>query len=174
MRKLKTKTVESESLNIKVKEEELNIKVQQDPPMQRIEVKKWQGAGGGKIGRKGIYTPEIVNKILNKIRHGMSNRDAATLVGINNDTLYDWINKYSDFSDKLHQALMEFKQKHVIGIEKHGNRDWKARKFLLQVKFPEEFGKESDNSVNFTFDFATENELKDAEIINQTNQIEKK
>lgn len=96
-------------------------------------------------------------EILKYIREGMSNADACLLARINPDTLYSWINgrKGKDgkwkahpdpvFSDELKAAQADFKRLHVKNITRVAVREkqWTASAFLLERKFPDEFGQKA-------------------------------
>jgi hypothetical protein len=56
------------------------------------------------MGRPSLYTPVIVGKVLGAFQLGLSVKTVCSIAGINPDTLYEWINKYPDFSEKVSAA----------------------------------------------------------------------
>jgi len=92
-----------------------------------------------KRGRKSKYCPEIVQKIIEKIKLGLTEKDAYTLAGINHDSFYKWKKNKPEFAEKLKKAETELKQKHLARIQEASIKTWTASAWLLERKFPEEF-----------------------------------
>lgn len=92
-------------------------------------------------GRPTKYTPERVKAIVQAIEVGTPYRHAAAVAGINQDTLTDWMKKYSDFSE----AIKEAEGRAVIGrlarIRQAEPDHWQAAAWWLERKYPQEFGK---------------------------------
>jgi hypothetical protein len=88
-------------------------------------------------GRKSKYTPERVEMILEGIRSGLTQKDAATVAGINEDTLIIWRGKYSDFADRLTQAYADRARGWLEGIAAAAPKDWRAYEALLDRCAPE-------------------------------------
>ncbi len=63
------------------------------------------------MGRKTKYSAQIVEKILEALRHSGSDRQAFEAVGISRDTFYHWVRRYPDFSDALAQAKKAFRER---------------------------------------------------------------
>lgn len=63
------------------------------------------------MGRKTKYSAQIVEKILEALRHSGSDRQAFEAAGVSRDTFYKWIRQYPDFSDALVQAKIVFRER---------------------------------------------------------------
>lgn len=100
---------------------------------------------------KGTYkaTPATIKTILMAIEEGLTQKDAATLAGIDQDTLINW-KKNSDFSDQVRQAEISFKRKHLKLIDEAAKTDTRNSKWLLERKFPGEFASYQKSDVNVT------------------------
>lgn len=86
------------------------------------------------------YTQKTVNIVLRAISKGLSQKDAAALAGISEDTLSRWKKEKVDFADKIRQKEITFKQKNIDVIRKTGeDKSWQAAAWLLERKYPEEF-----------------------------------
>jgi transposase len=95
--------------------------------------------------------------VLKYIREGMSDKDACLLAGISQETFYAWINGRKDktgkvivkvdsaFSESLKAARAEFKRLHIKNITRVAVKggQWTASAFLLERKFPDEFGQKA-------------------------------
>ena len=110
-------------------------------------------------------TPEIKEKIGKNIRLGMSIKNAVIAAGIHESTYYDWINKgekatrglYAEFSEYITECKAISEQRHVGIIVKAASKgEWQASKFILQSRFPKEWGR-TDN-LNITGKIKTEEE----------------
>ncbi len=98
---------------------------------------------------KAKITPELIGDICKLKGEGLSNKDICMAVGIHEATLYRWLNKPSN---KLHRSLCEeFKKAEAAYKEELLNtvRDaalskhqyWTAAAWLLERKYPEEYGR---------------------------------
>lgn len=94
-------------------------------------------------------TEELIEIICDLKAKGMHNKDICAAVGIHEATLYRWLNKPSC---KLHRALGEefkkaearYKQELLESIRETAlskPRYWTAAAWLLERKYPEEFGR---------------------------------
>lgn len=87
------------------------------------------------------YEPKRVEIILKSISNGMTQKDAGILAGVSEDTISLWKKQKPDFSEKLLQKELEFKQSHILNIQiKAIEGTWQASAWLLERKFPKEFG----------------------------------
>jgi hypothetical protein len=59
---------------------------------------------GKKRGRPTEYNPQTVGKILGGFQRGLSVKTVCTYAGIHPDTLYEWMNTYPEFSEKVSGA----------------------------------------------------------------------
>lgn len=92
-----------------------------------------------KVGRKSLYKPSIVNKILEALKKGYNQQDSAIIGGINPDTYYSWIKLYPEFSDAIKKAMVFNKATRIDRISKHGITNWQADAWYLERMFPQEF-----------------------------------
>lgn len=94
-------------------------------------------------GRPSKYCPEIVKRICKNVKEGCSRDASAALSGINVDTLYQWQQRYPEFSDALQKADSQCQQACIRAIRKAGRsvKNWTANAWLLERKFPQVFGR---------------------------------
>lgn len=87
-------------------------------------------------------TPDSVWKeVLQHVKDGMSNKDAAELAGIAEATLYNKCNSDLEYLKSLKAAQIEFKKLHVKNITTSANNGtWQASAWMLERKFNKEFG----------------------------------
>lgn len=90
-------------------------------------------------GRRTKYTPETVDKIIAGVRAGLTNRDAALIAGVCDDTLANWEKRHSEFSDRLTRARAERAGNWIARIQTLANeqRDIRAYFELLDRCAPE-------------------------------------
>lgn len=92
-------------------------------------------------------TEELIDQMAELKADGLTNRDICRAVGINEATLYRWLNKPSG---KLHRALSEALKKAESGYERtllttireaatRKNGQWTAAAWLLERKYPDEY-----------------------------------
>lgn len=116
------------------------------------EAKSRKGIGGPKPK----LTDQLIDDISTYIENGMSNKDAADLCQITDVTLYRWLRE-ADAVDadgkpiaknkqqrKLRDAIIKaraaFKAFHVQSIIRASRKTWQASAWLLERRFPEEYG----------------------------------
>jgi transcriptional regulator with XRE-family HTH domain len=88
--------------------------------------------------KKSKATSQTINIILDAISHGLSQREAATLAGISEDTLSLW-KRDSDFSEQIRQKQIENKLRHINVINEASKKHWQASAWWLERKYKEEF-----------------------------------
>ena len=107
------------------------------------------------MGRKLLLTKEITKEIISYIEQGNTNQDAYTMAGISRAAFYSWLSigekdkkngketKYSNFFEMVKGAACRFKAANIAIIQKAAisGKQWQAAAWLLERKFPEEFGK---------------------------------
>lgn len=93
------------------------------------------------------YGPQAIEEMCSHVMSGLSNRDAALLIGINEDTFYEWIKK-PEVSEKLKRAQAKFKEEHlkiiIANSKKMGPNNWQSSGWLLERKFKDEFGQRQE------------------------------
>ena len=108
-----------------------------------------------KMGRSTKLTRELIDSICTYIENGMTNKDAANLSDITEDTLYRWLReadekdaqgnpvpKYArqrELKQAMEKSKATFKAYHVRTIIQASRKQWTASAWLLERKFPEEF-----------------------------------
>src|SRR6185369_7103827 len=55
-------------------------------------------------GRPSIYGPIVTGKLIGAFQLGLSVSTACDIAGIDPDTMYDWMKKYPEFSEKITAA----------------------------------------------------------------------
>lgn len=95
-----------------------------------------------KTGRKGLYSPAIVDKLIEVISAGGSDKDAYTLAGISHEAFYNWLEKHSEFREKVTRARAENKVSHIQNIKTASKTDWRASGWWLERRWPEEFAQQ--------------------------------
>lgn len=120
-------------------------------------------AGNSNAGRKTTLTKEVIELVCGHIEGGLSNRDAAKLSGISETSFYEWISRgekdkeknkktiYAEFADNIKASMVVFKAWNLQQIRNAAKqtKHWTAAAWLLERKFPEEFGKKLNIKGNF-------------------------
>lgn len=101
------------------------------------------------------YEPSLVKSIIKDIAEGATFKDACDLAGITFETFNTWRKDPSkpEFSEGIKKALIKFKQTHLKNVSKAGAKGvWQASAWVLERKFPEEFGRNplANNEVKIT------------------------
>ena len=108
-----------------------------------------------KRGPKPKYLdPGRVERILNALESGATERIAAAYGGISQDTLTRWKQQHADFADRLIEAESKGAIRQLLNINRAAQGtidpqtglyadppDWRASSWLLERRFPEEYGK---------------------------------
>jgi len=109
------------------------------------------------IGENSKYNQERAKIILDNVRLGVPIRRVASLAGIDKNTFYNWL-AYSDpddpkyspghpaakdgFIQRVLKAEGECMQRHIAHLETASQKgDAKCSMFLLERKFPDDFGR---------------------------------
>jgi len=58
-------------------------------------------------GRKSLYTPDRIEKIVNALSVGAFEKEACKAAGISEDTFERWQKRYADFADRVSRATAE-------------------------------------------------------------------
>lgn len=75
-------------------------------------------ATGRKIGRPTLYKPEYCDLLIQHMGKGFSFEAFAGEIGVNRDTIYEWLQTYSQFSDaKKTAAELNRKFWEQVGID---------------------------------------------------------
>lgn len=92
-----------------------------------------------KVGAKGKYNDEIVQKISGAIALGGTDQDACHIAGINKDTFYEWMNKKPEFSDAIKKAKASQMLSWVDYIRK--DESWQSKAWLLERIHKDKFAR---------------------------------
>jgi len=96
------------------------------------------------------YSPETVKTICDHILIGLSQKDAALMAGISESVFYLWKSQAEagdpeklEFLESLKKAEAQLKASSLMEITKQGkeNKSWQAIAWILERKFPKEFGR---------------------------------
>ena len=105
-----------------------------------------------------MLTPEVEAKILAGIRDaGMSLQTACAWAGISDDTLARQRKKDPELAARVERAREMFKAKMVTLISAAAPKNWNAAAWLLERRWPEEFGRqrldtEHSGAINITIE----------------------
>lgn len=118
-----------------------------------------------KGGRPSKLTPKLQQKICELIQIGNSKKDAALLCGITRRTLEYWLQKaqdeesgpYAAFAEALEQAQATFKQTQIEIITSAAGKQWQAAAWLLERRFPREWGRRESISAEISTESSKEN-----------------
>lgn len=106
-----------------------------------------------KAGRNTKLTPDLQKEICKNISSGLSNVDACKISNINETTFYDWLSRgdtgekpYAKFVEAVEIALLKFKRFHIGQIVIAGKSKWQANAWILERKYPKEFGRTIEHS----------------------------
>jgi hypothetical protein len=89
------------------------------------------------------YSSEMVDEICKYLRAGNNISDTCSLVGINDDTFYDWKKNKPEFSDALKKAENECKARNIAIIQKAAEKSWQAAAWWLERRYNSEFALKS-------------------------------
>lgn len=87
------------------------------------------------------YNNKTVNNICKNLERGLSQKDSALLVGISEDTFYDWKLKKPEFSESVERAIVKYKQRLITQVNLYSIKDGRLALEVLSRKWPYEFGK---------------------------------
>lgn len=102
-------------------------------------------AGRGQPGRADKLTPETQKKILDAVRAGAYMEQAAHHAGINQATLYRWLERgagddaparFREFREALTRARADAEVGAVAALRRAMPDDWRAAAFFLERSFP--------------------------------------
>ncbi len=92
-----------------------------------------------KMGRSPKWGPEVKDGILEMIEEGNTQRCAFTAYGVPEQTFYSWMEK-SEFSEQVKKAEGKSQASLVKIIKTTAKRNWFAAAWLLERKWPNEYG----------------------------------
>lgn len=84
------------------------------------------------------YCKEFTHQITQHLRHGASRDDTVLVLGINQDTFYEWMKK-PEFSEAIKKAEARCKLRNIKLIHRAAAKTWQAAAWWLERKFKDEF-----------------------------------
>lgn len=96
-------------------------------------------------GRPSRYTKRTCDKIIAAIAAGASRASAARAGGIDDSTLYEWMNAHPDFGERVREAddLVRKRVEEAFFGDVTGGKDWRARLAWLQARYPSDWSARS-------------------------------
>jgi hypothetical protein len=89
------------------------------------------------------YTAEAHKTIVKAIKLGETYKGAAMAAGISERTFYEWREKHPRFLQAIEKATSEMRRANIEYIAKKAPTTWQAAAWLLERRFPNEFGRRS-------------------------------
>ena len=97
-------------------------------------------------------TPDVQELIVVGINAGLTFRLSCGLAGVNPATFYRWLEKgetaksgaFREFCDTVSRAKADSALRLVSQIMLQAPTDWRAAAFLLERRFPDDYGKRSE------------------------------
>ena len=99
-------------------------------------------------GRKTLLDAQLQRKICNLLAQGHTVSAVCGAVGIGERTFYDWLEKCPHFSQAATRAIGQSK---IALLDKlRLSDDWRAQAFLLERRWPSEFGKVESRAIQLS------------------------
>jgi transposase len=112
-------------------------------------------------GRPTSCTPELIANMAECLELGYTIKLACEACGIVTSTFADWMNKgeageepFTEFSSAVRAAQKKAADYHLRSVQKHANVDWRAAAWMLERRFPDDYGKK--DSVKLSGEIKTE------------------
>jgi len=93
------------------------------------------------------YSKKLVEELCSFLEDGLSQKDAATLVGIGESTFYEWVDEKPEFSESVELALSKYKRRLLRFVNKDAATNGKLALEVLSRRWPKEFGHKSQTTV---------------------------
>ena len=93
------------------------------------------------MSRPSKYTPERAERVFQAIRSGCTRRAAASHAGIDDATLYRWMDRYASFAALLRAREDEVEIRAVATIQQAWQVDWRAAAWWLERRRPAEYAR---------------------------------
>lgn len=109
---------------------------------------------GRRIGEGIKLTAEIEAKILSALRVGSPLNTAAAYAAVAPSTFNLWLRQGRDgrqpfkrLVDEIDLAIADGKMRHLVRIDQGADKDWRAAAWLLERRFPTEFGEKTQSEI---------------------------
>jgi len=99
------------------------------------------------VGRPRSITGEKKEKLLEYLSLGMSRKMAGKALGFSHTTIADEAKRNPEFSAQLDQAEGKGVAENLDTIKKASRSDWKAAAWMLERKYPEEYGRTTKHAM---------------------------
>ena len=104
------------------------------------------------MARPTKLTPDVQEAIVDGINAGLTFRLSCARAGLDPATFYRWLEKgetaksgvYSEFCDTVSRAKADSAMRLVSQITLQAPTDWRAAAFMLERRFPDDYGKRSE------------------------------
>lgn len=93
------------------------------------------------VAMQNKYTKDAHKTIVDAIKLGETFKGAAMAVGIAESTLWEWRHKYPKLSNDITKATSDMRRANIAYIAKKAPTQWQAAAWLLERRFPDEFGR---------------------------------
>jgi hypothetical protein len=94
------------------------------------------------MARPSKYSPETVKKITDALMAGNTRGTSALYAGVCQDTLNNWLNRYSDFRQAVEKAEASAEVGHVLNIKLAATKgNWTASAWWLERRRHEDWGR---------------------------------
>lgn len=102
------------------------------------------------------YDKEHIDRILNSLKEGSGRYAAAKAGNISFETFCEWMRTKTEFSDNVKKAEFEGQayEKYTLekniknASDKYGNPVWQSSAWLLERKYPKEYGQRQALDLN--------------------------
>ena len=103
-------------------------------------------------GRPTKLTPDVQELIVDGINAGLTYGMSCARAGVNPATFYRWLEKgetaksgaFREFCDTVSRAKADSAMRLVSQITLQAPTDWRAAAFMLERRFPDDYGKRSE------------------------------
>ena len=85
------------------------------------------------------YSIEIANEICDYVEGGSTQKDAAIMCGIVEETFYAWRKEKSEFSESLKKAHANHKKTLLKTIADASDKSWQAAAWILERRYKEDY-----------------------------------
>ena len=104
------------------------------------------------MARPTKLTPEVQELIVDGINAGLTFRLTCARAGVNPSTFYRWLDqgeaaktgRYREFCEAVERAKADSALRLVSQITLQAPTDWRAAAFMLERRFPDDYGKRTE------------------------------